>query len=103
MSAACHSDLTTFLLDTHRSCICCRCCCQIRAELAEKELILLSKEQELLEKEQTLLVLKEEVSCTAVVLKFSNSAVAEHQKCFIDVVLVHAGAKLVATMHTLYG
>lgn len=35
---------------------------QIRAELAEKELILLEKEKELLEKEQTLLVLKEEVS-----------------------------------------
>jgi hypothetical protein len=34
---------------------------QIRAELAEKELILLQKEQELLDKDQTLLVLKEEV------------------------------------------
>jgi hypothetical protein len=34
---------------------------QIRAELAEKELILLEKETELLEKEQTLVVLKEEV------------------------------------------
>ncbi len=34
---------------------------QIRAELAEKELILLEKETELLEKDQTVLVLKEEV------------------------------------------
>lgn len=34
---------------------------QIRSELAEKELILLQKEQELLEKDQTLMVLKEEV------------------------------------------
>ncbi len=34
---------------------------QIRAELAEKQLLLLEKEQELLEKEQTLVVLKEEV------------------------------------------
>jgi len=34
---------------------------QIRAELADKELILLQKEQELLDKDQTLLVLKEEV------------------------------------------
>jgi len=38
---------------------------QIRAELAEKELILLQKEQELLDKDQTLLVLKEEVSKAA--------------------------------------
>lgn len=37
-------------------------CVQIRAELAEKELILLEKETELLEKDQTVLVLKEEVS-----------------------------------------
>lgn len=37
---------------------------QIRAELAEKELILLQKEQELLERDQTLIVLKEEVSGT---------------------------------------
>ncbi len=34
---------------------------QIRSELAEKELILLQKEQELLERDQTLIVLKEEV------------------------------------------
>ena len=34
---------------------------QVRSELAEKELILLSKEQELLEKDQTLLVMREEV------------------------------------------
>lgn len=34
---------------------------EIRAELAEKELILLQKEQELLDKDQTLLVLKEEL------------------------------------------
>jgi hypothetical protein len=37
------------------------CHSQIRAELAEKELILLEKEKELLEKEQTVVVLKEEV------------------------------------------
>ncbi len=40
---------------------CAYCMWQIRAELAEKELILLQKEQELLDKEQTLMVLKEEV------------------------------------------
>ncbi|KAJ9524484.1 hypothetical protein QJQ45_019554 [Haematococcus lacustris] len=34
---------------------------EIRAELAEKELILLEKEQELLERDQTLTVLKEEL------------------------------------------
>ena len=34
---------------------------EIRAELAEKELILIAKQQELAEKEQTLLVLREEV------------------------------------------
>lgn len=35
---------------------------KIRAELAEKQLVLLQKEQELSEKEQTLLVLREEVN-----------------------------------------
>ena len=34
---------------------------EIRAELAEKELVLIAKQQELLDKEQTLLVLREEV------------------------------------------
>ena len=34
---------------------------EIRAELAEKELVLLGKEQELLERDQTLAVLREEV------------------------------------------
>ena len=35
---------------------------EIRAELAEKELVLLGKEQELLERDQTVQVLREEVS-----------------------------------------
>lgn len=37
---------------------------EIRAELAEKELVLLSKEQELLERDQTVNVLREEVGCS---------------------------------------
>lgn len=35
---------------------------EIRAELAEKELVLLGKEQELLERDQTVQVLREEAS-----------------------------------------
>ena len=35
---------------------------EIRAELAEKELVLLGKEQELLERDQTVAVLREEVT-----------------------------------------
>jgi len=38
---------------------------EIRAELAEKELVLIAKQQELLDKEQTLLVLREEVRATS--------------------------------------
>lgn len=34
---------------------------EIRAELAEKELVLLEKQEELLEKEQTVMVLREEL------------------------------------------
>lgn len=43
---------------------------EIRAELAEKELVLLSKEQELLEKDQTVAVLREEV-CLSVLFPYS--------------------------------
>ena len=43
---------------------------EIRAELAEKELVLLGKEQELLEKDQTVAVLREEV-CTSELFAFS--------------------------------
>lgn len=39
----------------------CRGSIQTRAQLAEKELILLQKEQELLEKEESVMVLKEQV------------------------------------------